>query len=227
MHSVIKISDICNLSRIPIKVFDNPIYRTCKQLELFKNIHHENTEIFLHYQQYKPKTLSDLFGIKKQSSLDEYSATSLFLPWYHSRPVTTLKDVAFINADNSFVFDQIAKLKYLMSSISKNGFVPEDYIDRKEGMITGYFLETNTNKKFYVVSGNHRVSVLACLYGDCNIHVAYEKIEFMKPRDKAHCNFKKYPNFFYEKNIKNWQSVKSGFLNEDIALSILKKYVGK
>ena len=96
------------------------------------------------------------------------------------------------------------------------------FLDRKGGNITGYFLHNN-KKKFYVVSGNHRVATLSALFPDMSIPVVYEEEKYLKPRDRK--NRIEPPRKIYSyKNIENWPSVVSGFINQSAAREIMEKY---
>jgi hypothetical protein len=99
-------------------------------------------------------------------------------------------------------------------------------VSRQHGHITGYYLEYENMKKFYVVSGNHRVAALCHLFPERKIPAMFDRKEFLKTRDTENTDLlERYDNLFSDKNVDNWPSVKSGFIKKETALSILKRYV--
>lgn len=221
---------ICNLSRIPISLHDNPLVKTCNQI--FKNdkINYKKTYLYDFYKSNQEKNLADFYQLNIDK-LKNFSYFNSFLPWYHTQPVTKYKDFAFLKQNDTYIDSQIKKIKILYKSIQQSGYIPEDFskIDRKKGHITGYFLEYKKIKRFYVVSGNHRVSVCYSLFGENKkIIVQNEKFDYMKDRDKENCGFLKnkiFPISFTNSNVKNWPSVRSNFLSESEAFDIFKKYI--
>jgi len=219
----IKKEDICNLSKLPYNIDVNPCYKTVLEIVKNKNIKYNETTLYKHYN--KLKTFYDLFEIEKMKSL---SIHNIFLPWIHNKPVTQFTDKAFISNNDEGIKKQFNKLKQLTLSINEKGFRPQDYPDRKGGNVTGYFLVDNTQKKFYIVSGNHRTAVLFALFPEQEYHFGFEKYSFMKERDKVHngvLNFKEHPYEFNINDVNKWPSVTSGFLTENEAKFIFKRYM--
>jgi len=213
--------EICNLSRLPFAIGDNPCYLTALQL-LKSNQTLENTVLHDHYKSFNLKTLYDIYNVGE--NLKRYSYKSIFLPWIHTSPVTEFVDVAFMRRDKKFIDAQIDKMKNLVLSIKEFGYTPDAFLDRKKGHITGYFLENHTGKNFYVVSGNHRVATLSALFPDLPIPVVYEEQKHLKPRDKK--NRIEPPRKIYSsKNVDKWPSVTSGFLDEYVAIKIMERYI--
>ena len=214
----IGVQDICNLSRIPIRIEENPLYLTSVQILNDKNIKPEDTYLYNFYKQFKPKTLKQLFGIKKSSFsfLDNPYKIS-FLPWIHYKPVDA-EDVAFIDFD---VSQKVLKLKQLISSILKHGYNPEKFLTRQGG-ICGYFLQYKKQNKFYVTAGNHRVSVLAALYKDGNIPVVFENKSFLKEKEMR--NRGPILNTYSSEDIDNWPSIQHDTIQKECALQIITSY---
>ena len=82
--------EICNLSRVPVDIENNPCYKTVLQL-INVDMDYKQTVLYEHYKSYTPKTLYDLYGVGE--SLKKYSFDCLFLPWIHTSPVTEYSDV--------------------------------------------------------------------------------------------------------------------------------------
>tara|TARA_R110000824_G_scaffold164077_4_gene340099 strand:- start:6911 stop:7624 length:714 start_codon:yes stop_codon:yes gene_type:complete len=222
----IKQIDVCNLSRIPVPMLDNPCYQTAIQIIESPDIDFKDTSLFNHYNVYSPKTLYDMYGCTEK--LKNHGSKFPFLPWIHSSPITEYKDYAFIKRGDKFTKSQVKKIKTLVASIKKHGYVPEKFRDRKYGFITGYFLKHEDRVKFYIVSGNHRASVCFALDSDREIPFIYESPKFLKGREKV----KVEDDFSYLKvydtaNVHNWPSVRNEFLSPDEAISILKVFLGE
>ena len=213
--------NICNLSRIPVDMNNNPIYKTVSQLQ--KNIHIKtrDTELFKHYESYNPRTLFDIYGVVEK--LKKFPCSNIFLPWIHKKPVDEFVDIAFLYRDEDFIEKQTTKIKNLTDSIESLGYTPEEFPDRKGGHITGYWLRHKKNEKFYVCSGNHRVSVCFSLNGKAKVPFSYENINHLKQRDLVNRR-KDILKLYDTKDVSNWPSVASGFLEETEAIAITNVY---
>ena len=226
----LKIDDICNLSRIPTSVHNNPVYKTAMEFLKDPEVEYSKTSLANHYNTFleKNKSLADLYDINS-SILAGYPVDTVFLPWYHTEPVIEFNDVAFIKRNESFGKVQFLKIKSLVKSLNQLGYAPKSFKDRKEGQITGYFLVSNKKRKFYIVSGNHRLAVFFALFPGQSVEHIFEKKSFMKDRDKKNCGFVNlvsYPRYFGHDSVKDWPSVKSGFITKEIAIKILNSYIG-
>ena len=221
--------DICNLSRIPCSIYDNPCYKTILQILENKQLCLQDSALYELAETFKPKTLADLYNVS--GALENYKYDRVFLPWIHKEPApASYRDVAFVSYENkSILKKQFEKIKKLILSIKEKGFIPDKFPDRKKGQITGYFLKNGNKVKFYVVSGNHRTSVVSALSPHDLIPSIYEENSFMKPRDKINVGksiLNSFPNCFDAKEVDDWPSVKSGFLKREAALQIINKYLG-
>jgi hypothetical protein len=217
-------SDVINLGRAPVSASKNPLFETCRII-LDSNPSTSDAKAFLkkYYSSLAYVTLNDLFRTSIKS-LDDLSFDNYFLPWIHKKP-TSLKDPTFTKSiSQSTVDKKVIELKKIMISVQDKGYRPGEHSDRRHGHIAGYFLETEKKKSFYVVAGNHRVAALSAL-GFEKIPVIYDHPAYFKPRDKKLFGWKEMPNVFGFENLKEWPSVKSGFLKEEEAEEILISYV--
>lgn len=207
--------NICNLSRIPMDMKENPIYKTSLQILKNPNIDYKDTDIYKF--NFCPKTLGDVFGIEE---LKNYSYTACFLPWLHKKPQSQLVDNAFIKFNKKEKFN---KIKSLLNSILKYSYIPEKFPDRKK-CIRGYNLYYKGRKKTYIVSGNHRAAILSSL--NTEVPYLFEESKYFKSREiiGLGIDYKNFPGAFSDSNVFEWPSVKSGFLTPDIALKIMSKY---
>jgi hypothetical protein len=208
-------SQICNLSRIPMKMESNPIYNTALQLLANPTISHLDSAIYNFNLDFS--CLGDVFGVH---DLNNHKYTEVFLPWIHNRPVDSLKDEAFVKFDKKKKFK---KIKTLLESILKFGYVPDKFPDRKKG-IRGYWLEYEGKIKTYIISGNHRSAVLSAL----NIEIPFmcEDGNLLKDRETlgVGIDIMNYPSIFSAKSVDNWPAVKSGCIDRKTALNIISKY---
>ena len=106
--------DICNLSRIPLSMNNNPIYKTALDILNNKNISYKDTNLYDFYLNYWPKSLGDIFRV---DFLKEESYNKIFLPWIHHKPVNKYKDIAFVDFDIKLKFDKIKKSSLFAKSI--------------------------------------------------------------------------------------------------------------
>lgn len=217
----IRKEEICNLSRVPFSITENPCYMTALQC-IESDIHFSETILYQHYKNFKCDTLADFYQIENPV-LQKYSYKSSFLPWIHTSPVLQYKDVAFIKRDDEFILKQVGRIKKLIKSCQEYGYKPELFPDRKKGYITGYYLESASSKKFYVVSGNHRVGVLCALFPEDDIPIIYEDKSFSKPRDWVNRG-SPYLSVYGYKNVENWPAVSNGFVSAELAIKIMEKY---
>lgn len=203
---------------------NNPCYKTAREILASEQIDAFETELFSHYEFERSRTLHDLYGVVEK--LREFSFDCIFLPWIHSHPVGKYRDVAFLKQSRSKTIQQVDKMKKLIESIRNHGYTPDQFVDRKGGNITGYFLKNIDCRRFFVVSGNHRAAILSAMYPDEEIPAVYEIREFAKLRDLA--SRPDQPAFcqtYDTRDAKNWPSVKSGFLTNEEAIEIAKVYI--
>ena len=207
----IKISDICNVSKIPIYLHGNPLLDILNGIEPYIDTN----------------TIEDFYKINCDN-LHSYSYDSLFLPWSHYEPVEKYKDVFFkLFSDNDSYERHKKRLFDLRDSINSKGYLPEKFKNRQGGHITGYYLEKRDRKKFYVVSGNHRVAVMSYLGYD-EVPAIFDKKEFLKERDIEGSIFAhQYGTIFSDKDVDQWPCVKNSFIPKYTALEILKAYIGE
>ena len=212
---------ICNLGRIPFSADRNPLHCMVKEIIDNPNIKYDNTSLKKHDIIYNPKTISDIYCIEY---LSNYSANCQFAPWIHTRPVCEFKDYGFFVEE----FGVLEKMKGLIKSVRKNGYVPEMFPDRKNG-ISGYWLVSGEKRKFYVVSGNHRVAVLFTLFPEKEFRFNIEEFRNMKRREKANNGLfrlvERHPEEFNIKEVDNWPSVRSGFTTKKVATQIFNCYM--
>ena len=228
MHTTfIVIDDVCNLSRIPLALRKNPCYLTALQVIKNPNINYKLTALYDYYKSFHLKTLGCLYDLK-DTTLNNVSYDSIFLPWIHTKPVPAYKDTAFMPAtDDGDIEIHVEKIKNLITSFQKYGYKPAQFKDRKQGYVTGYYLNNNNNNSFYVVSGNHRVAAYFALFPQQKLQVHFEISNFLKQRDKINNGVLVngvLPTKYRAANVNSWPSVRNNFLTPATALSILSKY---
>ena len=206
----IDFNDICNLSLIPTPMSRNPLRLICELiLQKDKNVIKKSLDL-LH---------------SSQCSIDPNNA-NIFLPWIHykSKHRDTFLDV-YLNKENKI--KKIKKLQNLITSIQTLCYKPDLFPTRQRGFITGYFLQHKSVKKFYIMSGNHRVAALTALFPNKKISVALNRFEFLKTKEIQDSIFEKNkacPTIFDSKNVSDWPAVSSKYITAEKAVNILKKY---
>ena len=108
----------------------------------------------------------------------------------------------------------------MILSIKENGYSPNHFFDKRNGLITFQLYKYKNKYKIYVIAGNHRTVVLKSM-GHYIVPAIFQQNHFLKPRNKFN-NMLYYPNKSYQKiidydNIDNWAGVKSGFISKDEA----------
>lgn len=219
--------DICNLARFPVSIFKNPLTITAKILLENSGNSLERAEDYLckYYKNLSFGSVNELYEIEVPK-LSSISSSTYFLPWYHKMPANSVEDRAFIfPIRRELVRKKVEKINNIIVSIDKFGYDPERFKDRKGGFITGYsLLDSKGNKRFYVVSGNHRVACLSAI-GFEKIPIIFEKTRYFKERDKVLFGWDELPDTICESSVETWPSVKSGFLDKEEALKIFKVYM--
>jgi len=220
-------NDICNLSRIPVSIDMNPLYLASCDYVMHKNIDRVTCLLDLFTKNSNFKNLEELHSYNNCKELKLISAYIFFLPWFHDKifnsPEDKIKDKAFLKFSAE---EKSKKITSLIDSISLNGFDTSRFPTRQGG-VSGYFLEKNSKRKFYVVSGNHRVSAFFSLFPDMNIPVILSNISHFKKRDRVSRNcFDKDGNFKTVKyeECSRWPAVLSSQISETGAQKIFSSY---
>ena len=218
--------DICNVTRIPLSMAKNPLKVIAENLKAGGKF---SSSILDYSGIKKSHSLADLYNFQHSSSLSSFQHNCIFLPWIHYRPVSKFRNDFFeIFYDNECFNRKCIKMQGLISSIQKLGYKPEDFPTRQGGHITGYYLEHRGLTKIFIVSGNHRAATLAHLKPQQQFQVIFDRKEFLKQRDLENSILsKRYDNIFSSKNVADWPSVKSGFLTEKEAITIIERYINE
>ena len=205
---------ICNLSRFPLSINKNPYYLSAK---------HENYDYIREwYLSTEPKCLSDIFGVKTES-MDATKASALFIPWVNYKPISIYKDKSFWG-NIKYVEAEVSSFKCLCESIRDNGYKPEEYAEKSQKDIKGYYLKRGNCKRLYIVGGNHRAAILAAL--EIEIPFEFKDVLECKSRELQGTPYGEvnYPKIFDAKDVDGWPSVSSGFISREEAEKIFDQY---
>jgi hypothetical protein len=219
-------TDICNLSKIPVKMGENPFRMLALHFAKGEDNLDYAKELFMDssLKEKCSQTLGHLYGVS-DSSVSVLPPNVIFSPWTHFRPVDHQKfnDVFFIVfSDENYLKFHYNRIKKLVFSIKERGYNPDKFPTRQGG-ICGHFLTDGNRKKFYVTAGNHRAAVFSALYPDKKIPIIIEDKFTFKPRDLE--NRGPILDTYSSDHVKNWPAVKNNFLKEDHALQILESYL--
>jgi len=194
----------------------NPLVLTVNEINLNSKINLEETSLYKFFNNFKPKSLSEVFfideniNILNDTKLDKLNQYTLFYPWFHRYPQKFLVPGMFGPKDISFPLIRFIRLKNLINLIGKYGFKP-DFDDQ----ISGYILKNESDYRFVITAGTHRASVLKSLYfkNKKTIEVKYD-------------NFRIKKNFFIInlQDIYQWPGVKSGYINKNEAEELFKSF---
>jgi hypothetical protein len=205
----IKPCDICNLSTIPIRMPLNPL-RLISELILKKE------------RNILEKSLA-MLDISK-CPIDPVN-THRLLPWYYKKNVNDVFLNIYLNKE--YKIKQITKMQNLTTSIQTLGYKPKQFPTRQNGFITGYFLKHREEKRFYIMSGNHRAAILSALFPRKKIPIAFNKLEFLKAKEIKDSIFEEnrsHPNVFDSKDVLKWPAVSSGYTTREKAIKIFETY---
>jgi len=228
----IKTKLVCNISKLPIKLFVNGIdpltyiSDAIIQGKQYKDIWLEFKNHFLDISQIKSS--AKLFQLDNDV-LKKVPSSSIFHPWIHSKPSSQYHDVWLsIFTDEKKFLVSYKKIFNLIESIKKFGY-DSNISDDRQGGIIGYFLSSKDKVCFYVNAGNHRVAVLKSLdfeRFECN----FQEYKKLKHRDIKETYLEKNENSYFVRDYNTqhascWPAVKSGFLNEEAAILIADRYI--
>ena len=225
----IKTKLVCNISRLPIQKFGNPLEYIVDHIASSIDIDKSMELFFDKFSNIDSNmSLSELYSLSSKK-LDKFKSSCIFHPWLHSKPVEGYKDVWVDIFRNKNRFKtSYKKLKNLYHSIETHGYVPKKFPDRQGG-ITGYFLSSEDTVVWYVVAGNHRTAVLRYLNKEF-MPATFQSRSNLKKRDLVNTIMdNEYSGYFKRDynstDVRSWPSVLSGFLTEAEAIEILKRYV--
>jgi hypothetical protein len=226
----ININDICNYGTNIIK--ESNIYlEMTRELDRTELENWKKTKFYKYYKSYSPKTLFDIYNIDIKV-LKNISSGCFFLPWINNYPqkLDRKDSCLFGIKKDDYIYKQIKKTKGLLDSILKNGFKPEEYLDRCDGYIVIQILKYKNNYKYFVISGNHRINVLQSI-GYKNIKCKLIENKYLKEKDKINNGIynknKPYQTIIDYDNAINWPAVKSEFLTLEEAQKMFLAYFDK
>ncbi len=238
----IKKNDLCNISRLPSNIFDNPLYQTTKQLLNKENINFDKTYLFKHYIKMKNKNLinlGDLYNLKDKELVNINKSVPIF-PWIHNSLKFSFKDHAFTSKNKMFYIKSFQKLKRLVKSVRNNGYIINKNLFNRNTGITGFYIKSSSVKKFYVIRGNHRAAVFSAMFPKQNIPVIQENCDFLKKKEiinnEIYKNYNKpsflgikknknYPKIFDIKYSYTWPAVRYNIMSKRSAEKIFNSYI--
>jgi hypothetical protein len=164
------------------------------------------------YETFQPEKICDTYGLAARGRRGE-DLPPWEIPWYY-RPVRTAPPgerglgaehgLSFYGpASDRKVALECRRLRGTRDSIERYGFDPDRYSD-----ITGYFLRSGEDYRFYVIGGKHRTAAM--------VDLGYETIPVvMKPH---------WPRLIDRDRAHEWPLVQSGAMDEGLARDIFDRY---
>ncbi len=166
------------------------------------------------YDTFAPKTIAEAYQLKDPGPLNRVPAQTLFEPWLLAEPPF---DDPFAVADgppgsplfgplnNAAGKTEWSRLRRCVKSIQKYGYQPGLF---PRGRINVVVLRSQQQERYLVVHGQHRAAVLAAM-GAERIEVGTHSI---------------LPPVVDESEAHLWPYVQSGFLSEEVAVAVLRRY---
>jgi hypothetical protein len=200
-----------NISKIRnIIYFDyvsyHPFVKTLRQYKKNKNLKYKDSELYKYYHKFNPQNLSQsMFETNEIKSLNKFTKMHMCHPWekniYKMKP-----EKGLLEADGCQHFGKVSYRKGLLEfkrlitlykKIKAKGY-------KKNKYVSGYLLKRYNDYRIVLVSGNHRMAVMAALR---------YKIIKMKIINAIDIN-----------DIHNWTMVQTGLLKENEARKMFERY---
>ena len=181
------------------------IRKTLEEYDKNSNINFSETTIYNFLTSFKPSSINEMSSVKLKENFNLFD-----YPWgsFSRKQSPRMKSVLNSRfcgpSKEKFVEEEYKRTIFLYNKLANEGYKPNTYPHRH---ITGtWLISLCGEKRFVVMSGNHRMAILA--------HLGYKKIKVRT----SNLSIRKVK----ESNIKNWKYVKSNFCSEDNARSIFK-----
>lgn len=148
----------------------NPLVTTLRQFEANPDLSYDGSALARVHQRFLPQTLTDLFfpGSKAPyDPLDRLGVNRRYYRYIWKISSAMAANASFQKFSPNYSFGPIApsrgqaefeRLIKTYRSVRDYGYQPKTY-----SYVTGYFIGDDTNHRFVVGSGNHRVASLAVL----------------------------------------------------------------
>lgn len=183
--------------------------------ELLENIDasYEDSVLKRFYETFTPRTIADACRLDDPGPLSEVPAATLFEPWRLAPPPFD-DPFAGARASGSPLFGPLRqsaaeaewrRLRGRVESIRRYGYRPDLF---PRGLIRVTVLKSGGEQRYLVGHGQHRAAVLAAMN--------HERIDV-----GLHTND---PLVVDEAEVHLWPHVRSGFLSEDRAVAMLRRY---
>ncbi len=223
----INLKNVCNYEINPLGQTDIHI-EIVEELINNLNIDYKETKLYKYYKEYSLENLAEVYKVKyskddKNKILTTLSPHTIFEPWINNYPVPINNyshSGLFGPKSDSFIKNEYNRTKNVILSIKENGYLPNDFFDKRNGLITFQLYKYNDKYKIYVIAGNHRMIVLKAM-GQFKVPAIFQQNHFLKPRNKFNNMLfnsnKSYQKIIDYNNINNWPGVKSGFITKNEA----------
>jgi len=159
---------------------------------------------------FRPMTLAQsLFDSNeaRYAPLNTLPALTIFHPWNRKMQVVSgflgQGSDTYKAVSRAKLAAKVKALTTLVDSLARLGYRPEEF-----GFVRGYFLLRNSEYRFLLTEGTHRVSSLAAL--------GYERIEVRLARRQA--------AVVDVADVDRWPHVRSGYCSRVLALQLVSRY---
>ena len=191
----------------------HPLVAASHELLTDRNSPYESSVLRRFYDSFTPKTIAEACHLSDPGPLADIPARNLFEPWQLDSPPFDDPHTAE-SAGGSPLFGPVSRrageaewrrLQNRIKSILRYGYRPEHF---PEGRIRIVVLRYGGQQRYLVAHGQHRAAILAAL-GHTRIDVSLQTYA---------------PPVVDESEAHLWPHVRSGFLTQERALSMLRRY---
>jgi hypothetical protein len=184
----------------------HPFVKTLRQYKRNKNLKYENSELYKYYNNFNPQNLSQvMFETNEIESLRRYDKYNICHPWENN--IIKIQGEKGLNInDGCQYFGKVSRKKGILefkrlitlyNKVKAKGY-------NKKKKVSGYLLKRYNDYRIVLISGNHRMAVMAALK-HVNIKVKVRKIIDIN-------------------DIYNWVMVQTGLLKTEEARKIFERY---
>lgn len=156
-----------------------------------------------YYDRFQPNCLQEILFENLKQDLPPIHKAGPPLPWLASPPRFGKVYQHYGPNTDTFIKNEFSRTLDIFRKLSKSSYQPEKYQD---GYIKGYFLKKESDYRFIVSNGHHRMAALAILN--------YDTIKVMlDPKMSRVCDIQE---------VNTWINVRNGIYSKKVALDIFK-----
>ena len=177
-----------------------------------ERMEYSNSVLKKYYEEFQPQSLRDVFidGTVAYSTPKSNGLYSYLLPWNIRPKENAGKPLAYSGPmDTDRGMTELLRLYEVFDSIKKNGYCPKMSAHLfNSNHVQGYFLRRDSDYRFIVLHGKHRVAAMAAL----------EESHVLATFDLLH------PRVIDYIDIENWPQVANGTYDKEFAKMVFDAF---